>query len=62
MSFRDHPCHSETAHVIPRPHMSFRDRTCHSERSEESLVLGFRFFTPLHYVQNDMVRATLRSQ
>ena len=28
---------------------------CHSERSEESLVLGVRFFTTLRYVQNDMV-------
>ena len=28
---------------------------CHSERSEESLAFGFRFFTSLRSVQNDMV-------
>ena len=27
----------------------------HSERSEESLAFGFRFFTSLRSVQNDMV-------
>ncbi len=27
---------------------------CHSEHSEESLMFGFRFFTPLRFVQNDM--------
>ncbi len=34
---------------------------CHSEGSEESLVLGLRFFTPLRSVQNDMA-AALRSE
>ena len=29
---------------------------CHSEISEESPVVGFRFFTPLRSVQNDMGR------
>ena len=38
--YRGMLCHAH--HVIPK-------------RSEESLVLDFRFFTPLHSVQNDIV-------